>query len=149
MTWEDYVREDGLPGGKTCQMSSTIFLLSSIFPRTIDVAPGVGFWWSQCPWKSCDVFFGVSQISREVELGPVRYNLANKGRRSVFPWRRVIFRLRFQPDREAFGYPRVTRCSWTCPIPWSFKLSGQLVVSWKDSVHECRLVMGLFFVTNT
>jgi hypothetical protein len=37
------VCEDSLPGGKTCQISITIFLLSSIFPRTVDVTPSVGF----------------------------------------------------------------------------------------------------------
>ena len=82
-----------------CWISSIISLLKSIFPRTVDVAPSVGFRWSPCPCKACDVFFGVSQISREVGHGPVRYDPTNRGCRSVFPWRRVIFQLRLQLDR--------------------------------------------------
>jgi hypothetical protein len=40
---EDSVREGSLPGGEMCRISNTISLLSSIFPRTVDVAPGAGF----------------------------------------------------------------------------------------------------------
>ena len=84
---------------KTCWISCTNCILSSIFPRIVDVAYSVGFRWSWCPWKACDVFFGVSLISREVELGLVRYDPVNRGYRSVFPCWRVIFRLRFWHDR--------------------------------------------------
>ena len=84
---------------KTCWIFCTIFLHSSIFPHTVDVAPSIGFRWTLCPWKAYDVFFGVSQISREVGHGPVRYDPANRGCQSVFLWRRVIFRLRLRLDR--------------------------------------------------
>ena len=83
---------------KTCRISCTISLLSLIFPRTVDIAPGVGFRWSWYPWKACDVFFRVSQISWELKLGPVRYHPTNKDYRSIFPWRMVIFRSRFRPN---------------------------------------------------
>jgi hypothetical protein len=43
MSWEDSAHEGGLPSGKMRQISSTIFLLSSIFPCRVDVAPSVGF----------------------------------------------------------------------------------------------------------
>ena len=80
---------------KTCWISSTISLLSSIFPHTVDdVAPSIGFQWSPC--KASDVFFGVSQISREVGHGLMGYDPENRGCRCVFLWRRVIFWLRFQ-----------------------------------------------------
>ena len=71
---------------KKCWISSTISLLSLIFPHIVDVALSVGFQLSSCPWKACDVFLIVSQISREVELGPVRYDPANRGCWCVFPW---------------------------------------------------------------
>jgi hypothetical protein len=40
---EDSAPEGGLLGEKTCQISNTISLLLSIFPRTVDVALSVGF----------------------------------------------------------------------------------------------------------
>ena len=80
---------------KTCWVSCTMCILSSIFPRIVDVAYSVSFRWSWCPWKACNVFFGVSQISREVELGLVRFDPVDNGCRSVFPCWRVIFWLRF------------------------------------------------------
>jgi hypothetical protein len=43
MSWEDSVREDGPPRGKMRQISNTLFLLSSIFLRMVDVVPNVGF----------------------------------------------------------------------------------------------------------
>ncbi len=100
--WEDSMRKGGLPGGRMCRISSTIFLLLSIFPHTVEGVPSVGFWWSWCLWKAYDVLFGVSQILWEVELGPVRYSLTNRGHQSVFSWWRVIFRPRFWLNRGSF-----------------------------------------------
>ncbi len=37
------MREGDLLGGKTCQISNTIFLHLSIFLHMVDVASGVGF----------------------------------------------------------------------------------------------------------
>ena len=85
MSSEENACEGDPPGGKMSGISYTISLLSLIFPHIVDVALSVGFQLSSCPWKACDVFLIVSQISREVELGPVRYTPANKGHQSVFP----------------------------------------------------------------
>ena len=116
---------------KTCWIFSTISLLSSIFPRTVDVAPAVDFRWSWYPWQACDVFFEVSQISREVELGPVRYDPANRGCRSIFHDGGSFSDRDSDLTEEAIGDPRVTCCSWSYPFPLNFKLAGQLVVSEK------------------
>ena len=43
VSWEDFVCEDGFSQGKMCQISNTLFLLSLIFSRMVDVVPDVGF----------------------------------------------------------------------------------------------------------
>jgi hypothetical protein len=43
MSWVEFAREDGCSGGKTHQIFNTFILFSSVFLRTVDVAPDVGF----------------------------------------------------------------------------------------------------------
>ena len=76
--------EGGCLGGKTCQIFSTFSLFSSVFARTVDIAPDIVFWRSWCPWKACDTFFLKVVDLWEVELRLERYGFANRGLRSVF-----------------------------------------------------------------
>ncbi len=99
---------------KTCWISCTISLLSSIFPCTVDVGPSVSFQWSPCPWKACDVFFGVSQTREKSSMG--LWDMTPRTEAAG-----VFFR-----DGESFSdwdsgstgedlwNPTVARCSWTC-----------------------------------
>ena len=93
------MHESNCPRGKTRQIFNTFFLFSSVFPRTVDVAPDVGFQWSWSPWKACDTFFLKVLDLQKVELGSRRYGSANRGHRRVFPCWRAVFRLRFWPSR--------------------------------------------------
>uniref|UniRef100_A0A2N9EZU0 Uncharacterized protein n=1 Tax=Fagus sylvatica TaxID=28930 RepID=A0A2N9EZU0_FAGSY len=82
-SWEESAYEGGCPGGKTHQIFITFSLFSSVFTRTVDVAPDVDFQQSWCPWKACDTLFLKVPDLRKVELGSGRCGHANGGRRSV------------------------------------------------------------------
>jgi hypothetical protein len=84
---------------ENCEIFSIVSLFSLIFPRAVNIAPGVGFRRSWCIQKACDtIFLKVSDL-RISELGFGRYGPANRGSRRVFPHQRVIFKSRFRLDR--------------------------------------------------
>jgi hypothetical protein len=83
-SWEESTHEGSCPGGKARQIFNTFSLFSSVFGRTIDVAPDVGFRRSWCPWKACDILFLKVSDLGEVELWFERYGHTNRGHRSVF-----------------------------------------------------------------
>jgi hypothetical protein len=84
-SWKESAHEGGCLGGKTHQIFSTYSLFLSVFARTVDVAPVVGFHRSWCRWKAYDTFFLKVVDLREVERGLERYGPTNRGCRSVFP----------------------------------------------------------------
>ena len=43
MSWKEFAHEGGCPGRKTRQIFNIFSLLLSVFARTVDVAPNVGF----------------------------------------------------------------------------------------------------------
>jgi hypothetical protein len=85
------VHEDDYLGGKTRQNFSTFSLFSSVFVRTVDVAPDVDFRRSLCPWKAYDTLFLKFSDLREGKLGSGRYGPANRCSRNVFPCRKAAF----------------------------------------------------------
>ena len=99
---------------KTCWISCIISLLSSIFSRTVDVAPSVGFWWSRCPWKSCDVFFGVSQTREKSSMGLWDMTSRTEVAGGFFSDRESFSDLDYGSTGDDPWNPRVWRCSWTC-----------------------------------
>ncbi len=96
---EESMCDGDLTGRKTVKFFSIVSLFSLIFPRAVNIAPGVGFQRSWCIQKACDtIFLKVSDL-RRTKLGFGRYGPANRGYRRVFPHQRVIFRSRFRLDR--------------------------------------------------
>ena len=90
-SWEEFEHEGDCLGGKTRQNFSTFSLFSSVFVRTVDVAPDVGFQRSLCPWKAYDILFLKFSDLREGKLGSERYGPTNRCSRSVFPCRKAAF----------------------------------------------------------
>ena len=81
------------------EIFSIVSLFSLIFPRAVNIAPGVDYRRSWCIQKACDtIFLKVSDL-RISELGFGRYGPTNRGSRRVFPHQRVIFKSWFRLDR--------------------------------------------------
>jgi hypothetical protein len=99
---------------KMCWISCTISFLLSIFLRTVDVAPSVNFLWSPCPWKACDVFFGVSQTQEKSSMGLWDMTPRTEAAGVFFHDRESFSDLDYSSTGEDLGNPRVAHCSWTC-----------------------------------
>ncbi len=99
---------------RTCWISSKISLLSSIFLCTIHIALSLGFRWSSCPWKACDVFFGVSQTREKSSMGLWDMTPRTEAAGVFFHDRESFSDLDYSSTGEDLGNPRVAHCSWTC-----------------------------------
>ena len=124
---KEFTREGGCPRGKTRQIFSAFSLFLSVFAHTVDLASDVGFRHSWYRWKACATLFLKVLGSQETKLGLEKYGPANRGRQSVFVYRRAFFRRRFRLDRgkswqsesstpctNTSSFQRALACGSTC-----------------------------------
>ena len=69
---------------KCTRFSARFPYFLSVFARTFDLAPNLGFWRSWYHWKAFATLFLKVLDFQETELGPKRYGPANRGHQSVF-----------------------------------------------------------------
>jgi hypothetical protein len=98
------------PRGENCGIFNIVLFLPSVFARTVDVAPGVGFRRFWCRRKACATFFLKVLNLHKGELGFARYDPANRGCRSVFHVGRSFSDRDSGLTGEVLDDPRVTRC---------------------------------------